>query len=138
MHLINHEQVTLDLTNISKNIEHLEEDMKATDKISELEAALRGIVMLKDTYDLNVDDMVSGSHHNTGLNYNDLYLMAGMVNEKIWMKIFFSTRLLSSFQAVKMNWYDTSIKLLRDAKYKEHSSQDKDIQVFPNYDNENP
>ena len=82
MHLINHEQVTLDLTNISKNIEHLEEDMKATDKISELEAALRGIVMLKDTYDLNVDDMVSGSHNNTGLNYNDLYLMAGMVNEK--------------------------------------------------------
>ena len=80
MHLINHEQQTLDFTKISKNIEHLEEDMKAANKISELEAALKGIVMLKDTYNLNIDDMVRGSSlDNTGLSYNDLYLMAGMV-----------------------------------------------------------
>ena len=55
--------------------------MKATNKISELEAAVKGIVMLKDTYNLNIDDMVRGSQDNTGLNYNDLYLMAGMVSD---------------------------------------------------------
>ena len=81
MHLINYEQDTLYFTKLSKNIEHLEEDMKATNKISELEAALKGIVMLKDTYNLNIDDMVRGSQDNTGLNYNDLYLMAGMVSD---------------------------------------------------------
>ena len=79
MHLINYEQDTLYFTKLSKNIEHLEQDMKATNKISELEAALKGIVMLKDTYNLDIDDMVRGSQDNTGLNYNDLYLMAGMV-----------------------------------------------------------
>ena len=81
MHLINYEQDSLYFTKLSKNIEHLEEDMKATNKISELEAALKGIVMLKDTYNLNIDDMVRGSQDNTGLNYNDLYLMAGMVSD---------------------------------------------------------
>ena len=53
--------------------------MKAINKISELEAALKGVVMLKDTYNLNIDDLVRGSQYSTGLNYNDLYLMAGMV-----------------------------------------------------------
>ena len=79
MHLVNSGQLALNLTKISKHIGHLEENMKAINKISELEAALKGVVMLKDTYNLNIDDLVRGSQYSTGLNYNDLYLMAGMV-----------------------------------------------------------
>ena len=127
MHLINHEQQTLDFTKISKNIEHLEEDMKAANKISELEAALKGIVMLKDTYNLNIDDMVRGSSlDNTGLSYNDLYLMAGMVCDRASSDII-QDSLILVFQAVKMKWYDTSIKFLRYAKSKNHSLQDVQV-----------
>ena len=79
MHLTNYEGHATDISKISHKIEHLEEDMRATNKISELDAALKGIVTLKDTYDLNVEAMVRGSQDNSGLDYNDLYLMAGTV-----------------------------------------------------------
>merc|ERR1719422_2531015 len=97
------------MSKISQKIEHLEEDMRATNKISELDAALKGIVTLKDTYDLNVEAMVRGSQDNSGLDYNDLYLMAGT--------------------AVNMNWYDTSIKLLRDAISRE-KEEGEDVQFW--------
>ena len=79
MHLVNSGRHILNLTQISEHIGHVEDNMKAINKISEFEAALKGVVMLKDTYNLNIDDLVRGSHYSTGLNYNDLYLMAGMV-----------------------------------------------------------
>lgn len=88
MHLINNGQKSLNLTEISEHIGPLEENMKATNKIGELEAALKGIVTLKDTYNLNIEDLVRGSQGSTGLNHNDLYLMAGMVCDEHLIRTF--------------------------------------------------
>ena len=73
--------------NISRALEHLiplEEKLKAADKTEEIEAAIKGMVMLKETYNLDIEAMVKRSHMETGLNNHDLYLMAKKVCEKLF------------------------------------------------------
>ena len=79
LHLTKYLDASLNISEMSQRIAPHEEKMRAAGKISELEAALKGMIMLKETYNLDVADMARGSHVSTGLNYNDMYLMAGMV-----------------------------------------------------------
>ena len=84
MQLINYKESQW---NISKALEHLiplEEKLKAADKTEEIEAAIKGMVMLKETYNLDIEAMVKRSNMETGLNNHDLYLMAKKVCEKLF------------------------------------------------------
>ena len=79
LHLTKYLDASLNISEMSLRIMPYEEKMRATGKTSELEAALKGIVMIKETYNLDVANMARGSRVGAGLSYNDLYLMAGMV-----------------------------------------------------------
>jgi hypothetical protein len=83
----------LNMTSFLESLKPIEDDMHGLGDLQELEGALKGLIMLKETYNINLIDMAQSSGNTFSMS--DMYMFA--------------------VQSFNMKWYDSTISFLRDS-----------------------